>query len=82
MAIPNSHSRVDVDVPCSFLAFKTIYEDSAGFGCVVGSTATDSGSDRIGLGEAVSRGMDDGPMPKDHPDIECFECLMKGFGGL
>ena len=32
------------------------------------------------LDEVVSRGMDDGPMPKDHPDIECFECLMKGFG--
>ena len=41
------------------------------------------GSNRIGLGDVVSRGMDDGPMPKDHPDIECFgECLMKGFRGL
>ena len=81
MAIPNSHSRVDVN-PCSFLAFKTIGEDSAGFGCVVGSTATDSGLDRIGLGDVVSRGMDDGPMPKDHLDIECFEYLIKGFSSL
>ena len=49
---------------------------------VAGSTATDSGSDRIGLGEVVSRGIDDGPMPKDRLDVECFEYLMKGFRGL
>ena len=36
---------------------------------MVGSTAMDSGSNQIGLGDVVSRGMDDGPMPKDHPDI-------------
>ena len=30
------------------------------------------GSNRIGLGNVVSRGMDDGPMLKDHPDIEMF----------
>ena len=41
------------------------------------------GSNRIGLGDVVSQGMDDGPMPKDHPDVECLdECLMKGFRGL
>ena len=45
VAIPNSHSYVDV-VLCSF---KTIGKDSVGFGCVVGSTATDSRSDRISL---------------------------------
>ena len=69
MAIPNSHSCVDVDVPCSF---KTIGEDSVGFGCGGRQHCYRFGSDRIGLDEVVSRGMDDGPMPKDHPDIELF----------
>ena len=83
MTIPNSHSRVDIGVdPCSFLASKPSVRIRQDSDAVAGSTATDSGSDRIGLGEVVSRGMDDRPMPKDHPDIECFEYLMKGFSGL
>ena len=72
--------------PCSFLTvFKTIAEDSnegsnedsEGFGCAVGSTATDSDrSDQL-VGDVVSRDIDDMPLLKDHLDVE-MRCLVKG----
>ena len=80
LVVACGYSQFSFPCRCPMLFQNHQWGDSEGFRCVVGSTTTDSRSDQISLGDIVSRGMDDGPMPKDHPDIECFQCLIKGFG--